>query len=344
MIDKKFWKDKKVFITGHTGFKGSWLSFILKLHGAKVAGYSLKPDIQPALFEILNLNKTLDKSWFADIRDLNTLQEKMNEFQPEVVFHLAAQPLVTLSYQDPVNNFSTNLMGTVNVFESIRQLESVKRVINVTTDKVYENLEQGEAFKENHPLGGHDPYSASKACSEIITTSYRKSFLKDKGVIVSSARAGNVIGGGDWAVDRLVPDLIRSFASGRYPIIRNPNSIRPWQHVLEPLGGYILLAQKGIDEAFNFGPSLEDCLPVQELVKKLMGYWNSEMKIKIEEAKFHEANLLKLDNSKAKSILNWAPKLSVEQAIQKTAVWYKEFYTRQDVISLTEKQIFEYFG
>lgn len=326
MIDQAFWNEKKVFLTGHTGFKGSWLSLWLTSMGAHVTGYSLEPNTKPSLFELLSVDGLITKHIIGDIRDRDSLQFAMQEAAPDIVIHMAAQPLVRESYKNPVDTYTTNVMGTVNLFESVRACDNVSVVLNVTTDKCYDNKEWVWGYREDEPLGGYDPYSSSKACSELVTSAYRNSFFNhaDRYVAVASARAGNVIGGGDWAEDRLVPDCIRSILSGKPVCIRNPHSIRPWQHVLEPLSGYLLLAQnlylhgRDFASAWNFGPRDEDAKPVEWIVNKICKKWGRGASYQIDSSpQPHEAHYLKLDCSKATNGLKWQPKWSLEQAIDK---------------------------
>ncbi|MFN8575923.1 MAG: CDP-glucose 4,6-dehydratase [Candidatus Sericytochromatia bacterium] len=350
------YKGKKVLLTGHTGFKGSWVAQWLLELGADVCGYSLNPPTEINLFDKLNISNEINHN-ISDIRDYDSLIKVFKEFKPDIVFHLAAQPLVRESYITPIDTFQTNVIGTANVLEAIRYCDSVKAGVIITTDKCYENKEWVYGYRENDPMGGHDPYSASKGCAELVTSSYRNSFFNvDKfgdshNVTIASTRAGNVIGGGDWAVDRLVPDCIRALTKNETIIIRNPISTRPWQHVLEPLSGYLWLGAKMLEdgkkysEAWNFGPNDEDVLTVEELVKNVIKYWgNGEYKI-VSDKIYHEANLLKLDISKAFFKLNWKPVYKANNAIKKSIEWYKNYYQgSQDIKSLTIKQINEYIN
>ena len=347
---KEFWNGKKVLITGHTGFKGSWLTFRLKMLGAEVCGYSLAPDTQPNLFENLNLAQEV-KSVIGDIRDLSNFQKTVQDFQPEIIFHLAAQSLVRKSYRQPVDTYSTNVIGTVNILEAVRFSESVKSVVIVTTDKVYENKEWHWAYRENERLGGFDPYSNSKACAELAVSAYRNSFFSDRETLIATARAGNVIGGGDWSEDRLLPDVFRSLIFGEKLEIRNPASIRPWQHALEPLDGYMKLAEKlyngekNFAEAWNFGPSEEDSKPVGWILEEIKRIWNEPVNWEIStEKQPHEARLLKLDSTKAKAELGWLPKLNLNEAVNLTAEWYRAFKDEKDLVKLTGEQINFYLG
>lgn len=349
-MDYSFWKDKKVFITGHTGFKGSWLTIWLNLLGTKVYGYALNPPTDPSLYEKGAVSESVT-SVLGDIRDLTALKKALNDAMPEIVVHMAAQPIVRESYRIPVETYETNVMGTVNILEAVRNCTSVRAFVNVTTDKVYENREWVWGYRESEPFGGHDPYSNSKACSELVTSSYRSSFFnpndyKSHGIAVATARAGNVIGGGDWAIDRIVPDCIRASLKGDAIIVRNPHSIRPWQHVLEPLHGYLTLAQylftNGIKYAdgWNFGPSDEDCVSVGNLVKMFCTEWGGKAHFKIQSDNGpHEANFLKLDCSKAKMNLNWKPVWNIKNALRAIVSWEKGFYRGEAPYILCENQI-----
>ncbi|MBX7174446.1 MAG: CDP-glucose 4,6-dehydratase [Pyrinomonadaceae bacterium] len=340
-----FWNGKRVFITGHTGFKGSWLSFWLKTLGAEVCGYSLAPEDSPNLFENLQLENQIT-SIIGDINDLPNLQAKLNDFQPEIVFHLAAQSLVRKSYREPVQTYQTNLMGTVNVLEAVRHCDSIKAVVSITTDKVYENKEWLWAYRENERLGGFDPYSNSKACAELAISAYRNSFFANSQTLVASARAGNVIGGGDWCEDRLIPDVFRSLIFDKPLHIRNPYSVRPWQFVLEPLSGYLTLAEKlysgdkTLVGAWNFGPRDEDSQTVGWILEEIREIWNEPVNWEIDKGEQpHEARLLKLDSTKAKTELKWLPKLTLAEGLQLTTEWYRGFRDKTDLIELTKNQI-----
>lgn len=345
------YKNLKVLVTGHTGFKGSWLTLWLHSLGASVIGYSLPPNTEPAMFNELDLQKYC-VNIFGDIRDSLQLKEAFQKYQPDIVFHLAAQPLVRLSYFDPVQTYETNVIGTLNVLEAAKTCPSVRAFINVTTDKCYENREANYAYREDDKLGGHDMYSSSKACSEILTASYRNSFLREtqgaKHFLLASARAGNVIGGGDWAMDRLVPDCIKSINEDKPIQIRNPHSIRPWQHVLDPLCGYLTLGEKLlIDEdtfakSFNFGPNANDVLTVIEVAQKIIqNYGRGEIQVNKND-NLHEAHLLMLDIEKAKSDLGWNPVYNSGDAIKTTVEWYKQFYDGENLLNFTLNQINEY--
>jgi CDP-glucose 4,6-dehydratase len=352
-MNPTFWHAKRVLLTGHTGFKGSWLSLWLQAMGAQLVGFALKPPTTPSLFELANVAPGMT-SIVGDIRDLPSLRAAMQQHQPEIVFHMAAQPLVRLSYQNPVETYSTNVMGTAHVLEAVRNCPSVRAVVNITTDKCYENREWAWGYRENEPLGGHDPYSSSKGCAELVTAAYRNSFFQQapagqRAVAVATARAGNVIGGGDWAQDRLVPDLLSAFASGRPVEIRNPHAVRPWQHVLEPLRGYLMLAEQlylqGADyaEAWNFGPHDEDSKPVGWIVQQMAALWGSGAQWKCDTAAHpHEAHYLKLDISKARSRLDWQPALRLVQALDLSIAWARQHQAGADMHAFTNGQIAAY--
>lgn len=340
-----FWNGKRVLITGHTGFKGGWLAFWLEMLGGEVCGYSLAPETEPNLFTNLKIENRV-RSVIGDIRDLPHFQKVVNEFKPEIVFHLAAQPLVRRSYREPVETYTTNVIGTINILEAVRRTESVKSVVIVTTDKVYENKEWLWAYRENERLGGFDPYSNSKACAELAISAYRNSFFGDSQTLIATARAGNVIGGGDWSEDRLLPDVFRSLIFGEPLVIRNPNSVRPWQHALEPLSGYLSLAEKlyngerDFADAWNFGPSEEDSKSVGSVLEEIKSIWNAPVNWEFAAGNQpHEANLLKLDSAKAKNQLQWKPKLSLTEAINLTVRWYSDFKNERDIIQTTREQI-----
>jgi len=351
MLHKSFWKKKKVFITGHSGFKGTWLCLWLNYLGAEVTGYSIDIPTRPSLYA---LTKPSVKTIWADIRNLKKLKAEISKVKPDIVFHLAAQPLVRYSYERPIATFETNVLGTANLLEALRG-STVRAAVIITTDKVYENNESGIAFKETDPLGGYDPYSASKGAAEFIIASYRNSFFninaygKKHSTLVSSARAGNVIGGGDFAKDRLVPDLVRAMVAGEELLIRNPDAIRPWQHVLESLHGYLLLAQKlyagkkEYADAWNFGPKEADVKPVEWIVKKMCARWGKGTTYSIAQGVHsHEAHYLRLDITKAMRKLGWRPQWELEKALDKIIEWTKAYQDKQDVSKVCIKQIREY--
>jgi len=349
MADKAFWNGKRVFLTGHTGFKGSWLSLWLQSLGAEVGGLSLAPPTTPNLFTIANVAAGMASSIIGDIRDYETVRKAMADFAPDIVIHMAAQPLVRLSYSEPVATYATNVMGTVHVLEAARAMNSVRAIVNVTTDKCYENKEWAWGYREDEPMGGHDPYSNSKGCSELVTSAYRRSFFEAGTQALASARAGNVIGGGDWAADRLIPDILRAFQEGRPVVIRNPHSIRPWQHVLEPLSGYLLLAEKLYGEGqrwaegWNFGPRDDDAKPVQWIVERMTRQWSSEATWQLDGGTHpHEAHYLKLDISKARSRLDWQPRWNLEQALERIVRWHRAWLAGDDMQQLCFAQIAEF--
>lgn len=347
-MNPAFWQNKKVLITGHTGFKGGWLVRMLVKLNAKVYGYALKPPTEPNFYTETKLQEIMTHSTNGDIRDLKELSNAIKLAKPEIIIHMAAQSLVRESYISPVETFITNVVGTVNLLQAARESNAVKVIVNITTDKCYENKEWIWPYRENDSLGGHDPYSASKACAELVTTAYRNSFLAKAGVQVASARAGNVIGGGDWAIDRLIPDYLRALNSGEILRIRSPNAIRPWQHVLEPLSGYILLAEKMYEhnekftEAWNFGPDEKDAKSVAWIIEKVGVHipgvtWETEPM-----SQLHEASILKLDSSKANKNLGWTPRWSVETALEKTTDWHKAWLKGEDMAIYSNEQISEF--
>lgn len=353
-IFEGFYKNKKVLITGHTGFKGSWLCLLLNELGADVYGYALPPKTSPNLFNEANINKIIT-SHFGDIRDFEKLKGVLHQIQPDIIIHMAAQALVIESYKNPRETFEINIMGTVNLLDAVRTTKSVKAIINVTTDKCYENKEWYWSYRENEPMGGYDPYSNSKGCSELVTSSYRNSYFNlnkytDHGVAVASARAGNVIGGGDWSDDRLIPDFIRAITNGQNVKIRSPYSIRPWQHVLEPLSGYLTLAVKLFSqgpkyaEAWNFGPNEDDAQNVEWITKTLCKLWGDGASYSIDTNSHpHEANYLKLDCSKAKAELGWVPKWNIERALSSIVNWNKAYLDNEDICDVMAQQIKDYF-
>lgn len=348
-----FWKGKRVLLTGHTGFKGSWLSLWLQSMGAQVIGYALAPSTNPSLFDVAEIEQGMT-SIIGDIRDLEHLRNVFADHQPEVVIHMAAQPLVRYSYIEPVETYSTNVMGTVNLLEAVRSTASVKAVVIVTTDKCYENREWVWGYRENEAMGGYDPYSSSKGCAELVTAAYRNSYFHPDtyqmhGVAIASARAGNVIGGGDWADDRLIPDIMRAITEGKPIRIRNPHATRPWQHVLEPLSGYLVLAQKLYEdgatyaEGWNFGPNDEDAKPVQWIVEKLTQTWGEGANWVMDDGNHpHEAHYLKLDCSKAKTRLNWHPRWPLEVALDAISKWQRAYRDGKNMKTLTLRQIRAY--
>lgn len=350
-----FWQGKKVLVTGHTGFKGSWLSLWLQEMGALVKGYSLPAPTQPALFEEAKVWESMSSDE-GDVRDFPYLCQVLNEFKPEIVFHMAAQPLVRLSYDDPIDTYSTNVMGTVYLLEAVKKVGGVKAVVNITSDKCYENQEWVWGYREDEPMGGYDPYSNSKGCAELVTSSYRQSFFnpekyEEHGCAVASVRAGNVIGGGDWAADRLVPDMLKAFSEGKTVEIRSPNAIRPWQHVLEPLSGYIEVAehmyQYGCEfaEAWNFGPRDEDAKTVEWIVDRLTALWEDGAGWSLSAGEHpHEAHYLKLDCSKAKMRLNWQPVWNLEETLSRIVNWQKAWLSGQDMKQYTVGEIKQYIA
>lgn len=349
-VTQSFWRDRRVFLTGHTGFKGGWLSLWLQTMGAEVHGYALEPPTEPNLFSIANVAGGLASSTIADIRDIEALTRAMKYARPEIVFHLAAQPLVQHSYTAPVETYATNVMGTVNLFEAIRASDGVRAVVNVTTDKCYENREWAWGYRENEPLGGYDPYSSSKACAELVTSAYRRSFFETSGVAVASARAGNVIGGGDWAQKRLVPDILRAFEQKRPVQIRNPTAIRPWQHVLDPLSGYLVLAQRLFGEniyaeGWNFGPDDSDARSVEWIVLRLANMWGDDATWVMDDRRHaHEAIYLKLDISKARSRLGWNPRWGLLRALERTLDWHRAWRDGENMHAFCLRQIVEFTG
>lgn len=346
-----FWRGKKVLVTGHTGFKGSWLSLWLHQLGAEVTGFALEAPTEPSLFKLSDLESKI-RSVIGDIRDAKVTAAVVEQSQPEIVIHMAAQTLVLRSYEDPVESYMSNVIGTANVFEAIRQCVSVKTIVNITTDKCYENKEWPWGYRENEAFGGHDPYSSSKACAELVTTTYRKCFFAQSGVQLASARSGNVIGGGDWADNRLIPDVLRSISAGKSVVIRSPKAIRPWQHVLEPLAGYLQLAEKlhgengeHYAEGWNFGPYDNDAQPVEWVLDKLCNKWGNGASWQLDDpskVQLHEANYLKLDCSKARAELEWQPRLGLDNALDWVVDWYRCYVDGGDVTAKTLEQIQSY--
>jgi len=348
-FDLNFYKGKKVLITGHTGFKGSWMSVVLVNAGAEVIGYSLDPDPELSLFELCGIKNQIVHV-IGDIRDLDRLKGVFETYLPEIVIHMAAQPLVRKSYEEPVDTYSTNVMGTVNILECVRLNPCVKSFLNVTTDKVYDNKELDRGYKEDEPLDGYDPYSNSKSCSELVTHCYKKSFFADNRTSISTARAGNVIGGGDFAKDRIVPDCVRAATNGQDVIVRNPFSVRPYQHVMEPVNAYLMIAALQYENSdysgyYNVGPEIADCLTTGELVDLFIKSWGNGIKrVDMTDSGPHEANYLKLDCSKLKSTFGWAPKWDISCAVSKTVEWTKLWHTGDDVRKIMDKQIKEYYS
>jgi CDP-glucose 4,6-dehydratase len=352
-LNSNFWSGKKVFVSGHTGFKGGWLSLWLQHLGAHVTGFALSPPSYPNFYEIAHVGDGM-KTILGDIRDSELLAKAICNSQPEVVFHLAAQPLVRRSYVNPIETYSTNVMGAVNLFEAIRRTSSVRAVINVTSDKCYENKEWVWGYRENEAMGGFDPYSSSKGCSELITAAYRNSFFnpskyQEHRVGIATVRAGNVIGGGDWSEDRLIPDMLRAIEHGQSVNVRNPTAVRPWQHVLEPISGYLCLAEMifthGLEfaEPFNFGPSENDVKQVSWIIEALTKSWGADLNWNFDRATHpHEANQLRLDCSKAKNLLGWQPKLTLDQAINYIVLWHKAHLSEADMHKTSLAQIEEF--
>lgn len=354
MMDS-FWRNRRVFLTGHTGFKGAWLSLWLHERGAEVTGYALEPPTNPSLFDLARVDQ-VTRSIIGDIRDADTLAKELVAAKPDVVFHMAAQPLVRDSYRNPVETYSTNVMGTVNLLEAVRLTRHPMAVVNVTTDKCYHNMEWGWGYRENEALGGLDPYSSSKACSELVTTAYRHSFFNpakyaDHGVALASARAGNVVGGGDWAPDRLIPDCVRALLRNKPVVLRFPQAVRPWQHVLEPLSGYLLLARHLIEqgdsfaEAWNFGPPADDAITVEAVVAEMCRQWGDGARYETEGGNHpHEAHCLKLDSSKARSRLGWQPRWDIKETTARIVEWTRAYRDQQDMLEMCLRQIREYEG
>lgn len=343
-----FWRGKRVLLTGHTGFKGSWLSLWLQGMGAVVRGVALAPPTEPSLFRIARVAEGMEHC-IADIRDFSLVQSLTHEFRPEVVIHMAAQPLVRLSYQQPLETYATNVMGTAHVLEAARHVGTVRAIVNITTDKCYENREWVWGYREDEPMGGHDPYSSSKGCVELLSNAYRRSFLNGAGIAMATARAGNVVGGGDWAADRLVPDILSALERKEPVQIRNPHAIRPWQHVLEPLSGYLLLAERLYEdgladaEGWNFGPSDEDARPVQWVVERLCAAWGDNATWALQPGDHpHEASFLKLDISKARQRLQWAPRWSLETTLERIAEWHHAWLQGRDMRAVCLEQISQY--
>jgi len=347
MVDVSFWQGKRVYLTGHTGFKGSWLALWLADMGATVKGYALSPPTTPSLFEEAKVTEKIE-SHIGDIRDFETLKTSMQSFNPDILIHMAAQPLVRLSYKEPLETYETNVMGTAKVLEAARSCSNLKSIVSVTTDKCYENKEWVWGYREDEPMGGYDPYSSSKGCAELVTSAYRRSFLQEQGIGLASARAGNVIGGGDWADDRLIPDILRAFEKKQAVIIRNPASTRPWQHVLEPLSGYLVLAQHlyqtpaGFAEGWNFGPYEDDAKPVDWILNHMVQSWQGSTWELDKNAHPHEAGYLKLDISKAKARLHWHPTWRLEHTLAKIIEWHQAWLNKEDMQAKCLEEIQNY--
>lgn len=347
MIDVSFWQGKRVYLTGHTGFKGSWLSLWLAEMGAIVKGYALNPPTNPSLFEQAKVAEKIE-SQIGDIRDFETLKASMVKFNPDILIHMAAQPLVRLSYKEPLETYDTNVMGTAKVLEAARTCQNLKSIVSVTTDKCYENKEWVWGYREDEPMGGYDPYSSSKGCAELVTSAYRRSFMQEQGIGLASARAGNVIGGGDWADDRLIPDILRAFEKNQPVVIRNPASTRPWQHVLEPLSGYLVLAQnlyknpQDFAEGWNFGPYEDDAKPVDWILNHLVQNWSGAKWELDKNAHPHEAGYLKLDISKAKARLYWQPTWRLEHTLAKIIQWHQAWLNKADMQQACLNEINEF--
>jgi CDP-glucose 4,6-dehydratase len=348
VIDQAFWQGKKVLLTGHTGFKGSWLTLWLQSMGADIMGLSLAPPTEPNLYTAARVAEAT-QGRLGDIREYGVVEATMTAFRPEIVLHMAAQSLVRASYEDPIATYATNVMGTVHVLEAARRAGTVRSVVNVTTDKCYENQEWVWGYRETDPMGGHDPYSSSKGCAEIASGAYRRSFLAREGIAMATARAGNVIGGGDWAAARLVPDILRALESAQPVLIRSPDAVRPWQHVLEPLSGYLLLAQRlyeqghAVAEGWNFGPSDEDTRSVQWIVERMCQQWGTGARWTLQPGDHpHEAASLKLDVSKARQRLRWRPRWSLDTALAETIRWHKAWLDGRDMRAFCLEQISQY--
>lgn len=350
-MDLNFYKGKKVLITGHTGFKGSWMCKVLSMAGAEVVGYALEAPTSPSLFDMLELDKKVE-SICGDVRDLEHLMRVLEKYKPEIVFHMAAQPIVRESYVNPVYTYETNVIGTVNVLECIRKTDFVKSFVNITTDKVYLNKEWEWGYRENEELNGYDPYSNSKSCSELVTSSYKNSFFADRNIAITTVRAGNVIGGGDFATDRIIPDCVRAVEAGKDIVVRNPYSTRPYQHVLEPIMAYLMIAEKqyqnrAVEGCYNIGPNEEDCWTTGELVDLFCKEWNKQTGngvkwVNISDGGPHEANFLKLDCSKVKRVFSWKPRWSVSDAMEKIVEWSYCYLQHGDINACMDRQIKEF--
>jgi CDP-glucose 4,6-dehydratase len=346
-----FWNSKSVFVTGHTGFKGGWLSFFLRSLGAKVYGYSLAPNTTPSFFELTRLERELDANRIGDVSDFEALRDALKRANPDILLHLAAQPLVRRSYVDPIKTYKTNVLGTVNLLQAARECPRLKAVVVVTTDKCYENNGWPWGYRETDTLGGHDPYSSSKACQELVVAGFRSSYFEGAGVSVATARAGNVIGGGDWSEDRLIPDAIRAHGRGESLVIRNPRATRPWQHVLEPLSAYLLLAEKlflggGFASSWNFGPLDQDVRSVEEVLKLVSNELFGGLSWRVERptVDLHESQLLKLDCSKAEALLGWRRRWDLEEAIRQSCNWYNRVQAEEDAATVTKQHLINFLG
>jgi CDP-glucose 4,6-dehydratase len=353
VMNRQFWQGKRVFLTGHTGFKGSWLSLWLKDAGADLTGYALRPPTNPSLFDVAGVALGM-RSIIGDIRDAEVLEQAVRSAKPEIIIHMAAQPLVRYSYQAPVETYATNVMGTVHLLDAIRRAETVRAVVNVTSDKCYANMEWPWGYRENDPMGGYDPYSSSKGCAELVTAAFRNSYFNAADytthyVAIASARAGNVIGGGDWAMDRIIPDVLRAIEAGNPVKLRSPKATRPWQHVLEPLCGYLTLAEKlysdgpAYADGWNFGPTDEDVQSVQHIIEKLTSSWGGNARWCLDEHPLvHEAKILKLDCSKARLALQWSPRWRLNETINKITEWHKAYLAGDNMAAITLRQIHDY--
>jgi CDP-glucose 4,6-dehydratase len=352
IVLRKFWKDKKVFLTGHTGFKGSWFSVFLNLLGARVAGYSLKPDKKLNFFDLAKLNKKIHTSIIGDIRDYNKLKKSITQFSPDFIVHMAAQPLVRDSYKNPKYTYEVNTIGTVNVLNILHELNFIKSALIITTDKVYYNNNKKNYYKENDRLGGLDPYSSSKSCSELVVNSYNQSFLEKKNISVATARAGNVIGGGDFSKDRILPDYFRSLSANKKLVLRYPNSIRPWQHIIDPLYGYLLLLmklhkkKKFIESSWNFGPDKSNNKSVSDVINLFNKEFNNSVRVIKKNTSlknYYESKILMLNSTKSKDTLNWKPKYNLKESIKLISFWHKQFLAKKDILNVSQQQIMNYF-
>ena len=348
----KFWKGKKVFLTGHTGFKGSWFSIFLNLLGAKVAGYSLKPNVNPNLYDLAKLDKEIHKTTFGDIRDYSKLKNSIKKFSPDFVVHMAAQPLVRESYANPKYTYEVNTLGTVNILNILNEIKFIKSALFITTDKVYLNNNKKNYYEESDILGGFDPYSNSKSCAELVVNSYNRSFFEEKNIFVATARAGNVIGGGDFSKDRILPDYFRALQKNNKLILRSPNSIRPWQHVIDPLYGYLLLLMKlykkepVTSDSFNFGPKNSNNKSVNHVINLINHDFNNSVRVikKFNNStNYQESKILMLNSNKSKKLLNWETKYNLQQSIRLTSFWFKGFFEKKNILKLTQNQIINYF-